>query len=105
MFELSTKPDDILANWVRDRTQLDYWFESGSLTTFGIEGIRSVGECVITMVLRNILLMRTAKGTNLHMLDGVPLVVENFNHSPDGFRLQVRTSNHSTWILLKPHIN
>lgn len=105
MFELPTKPDDILANWVRDRVQLDYWLESAILTTFGIEGIRSIGECVVTMVLRNIVLIRTAKGTNLHMLDSMPLVVENYGHSPDGFSLQVRTSNHSTWILLKPHTN
>lgn len=105
MFKLPTKPDDILANWVRDRVPLDYWFESTILTDFGIEGIRSIGECVVTLVLHKIVLMRTSKGTNLSMLDSVPLVVENCSHSPDGFRLQVRTSNHSTWMLLKPHTN
>ena len=105
MLEVPDTPKDMLTHWVRDRVQLDYWLESSTLTAFGIEGVSSVGECVVTAALDNILLMRTVKGTSLHMLDIWRLVIESCKHSPDGFSVQVRTTNHSTWVLLKPHAN
>lgn len=105
MLEVSNTPKNLLTDWVRNGVQLDYWLESSTLTGFGIEGTSSIGKCLVTAALENIILMRTSKGTNLHMLDVSPLVVEGCKHSPDGFKVQVRTNDHSTWVLLKPHVN
>ena len=91
-----------LSRWADGRVTLDCWFCETWLTAPEPGGREKSGRGTITRLLDGLFAFQFMEGAKLELKIVGDRVIEPINHSPDGYKLQVRTPGHGTWMLLKP---
>ena len=94
----------LLSQWREKRIVLDYWFlQHCEFTQFGWEIRQKSGRGTLIHFFEDMLIFQVLSDAKLELRITGEIIVEYLKRATDGFQLQIRTPDHSTWILLKPH--